>query len=474
MAAKDAAVSKTVRVSRGKLAAAVCLTLIAMVMVAIAACETAQGVRKDVTIASAAAQDAVTEPAPALKRFEPVTFSSEPDIRVRIAKAVTKKEIGGPASVLVRPVTTSPAAKGQVMKSPVTITTSAAGVAVVDGGGARKTWPVGTDLEVLPSEGAEGAEEPLQLLRMDKAKYPGFLTIRQGSKDASTRFDVIATMPIEMYLPGVVTNELLPDWNNLQVNEAQAVCARTYALHERARARAERKPVDVENTTADQVYAANASAVAGEAVRATRGMILTSEGKILRAYFSSCCGGRAASAADVWPNTEQYVFNRAKPLQGKPRQSFCQPSPLYRWEVMRSDDDLNRRIRGWGQANQNEVAGMARLRNVTIADRNDANRPNRYKLADDHGREFILKAEELRMACNHPLADLPAITKESRVNSGDLEVEVWANQVRITGRGWGHGVGMCQWCAKGMAENGMDWHTMVQTFYPGAEIQKAY
>ena len=78
------------------------------------------------------------------------------------------------------------------------------------------------------------------------------------------------------------------------------------------------------------------------------------------------------------------------------------------------------------------------------------------------------------MACNHTLADLPPITKENRVNSGDLEVEIWANQVRFHGRGWGHGVGMCQWCAKGMAEAGMDWHTMIVSFYPGVEIQKAY
>ena len=468
--------SKSVRVSGGKLTAAVCLMLIALVMVAIAACETADGVKKDVSIASSSVHDAVTniDATPAPKHYAPVTFASEPDIRVRIAKAVTKKDIGGPASLLVRPVTTSPAAKSQVMKSPVTVTASAAGIVVADGAGARKTWPVGTDLEFLPSERAQGTNEPSQSMKIDKQRYPGFFTVRQGSKDASTRFDVIATMQIENYLPGVVTNELLKDWNNLQVNEVQAVCARTYALHERERARAERRPVDVENTTADQVYGAYASSVATEAVRATRGMILTSEGRVLRAYFSSCCGGRPASAADVWPNTEQYVFNRAKPLQGKPRPFTCQPSPLYRWEVSRSDDDLNRRIKAWGIANQNEVAGMGRVRSVTVADRNDAQRPNRYKLTDDRGHEFILKAEELRMACNQTLSDLPPITKENRVNSGDLEVEVWANQVRITGRGWGHGVGMCQWCAKGMAENGMDWHTMVQTFYPGIEIQKAY
>jgi SpoIID/LytB domain protein len=474
-AEKDVSVPKSVRVSTGKQAAALALLAITLVMVAIAACETAEGFKRDVSQASAGASEAAPSVgAPAPKYYAPAKFDSEPDIRVRIAKGVTKKEIGGPERLLVRPVQTSSSAKSQMMKGPVTITTSAAGIVVVDGAGTRATWPVGTDLEVMLSEGSvQGNDTPPPPLRMDKQRIPGFLTIRQG-KDATTRFDVIATMPIETYLPGVVTNELLKDWNNLQLNEIQAVCARTYALHERARARAERRPVDVENTTADQVYAAYSSSVAQEAVRATRGMVLVSEGNILRAYFSSCCGGRSGSAADVWPNTDLYVFNRAKPLQGKPRQFYCQPSPLYRWSVTRSDEDFNQRIRAWGLSTQNKVASLSRLRKVELADVNDAGRPNRFRLVDDRGQEFILKAEEFRVACNQTVPDLPPITKETRVNSADVEVEVWANQIQISGRGWGHGVGMCQWCAKGMAEAGMDWHTMAQTFYPGVEIQRAY
>jgi SpoIID/LytB domain protein len=428
-------------------------------------CETVNGVQQDL--------NPPASPSPALvKKLDPITFATEPDIRVRVAKGAVKKEVGGPATVIVRPVQTSSAAKSKVLKTPLTITTGPTGVTVVDGTHATSQWVFGTDLEVL-TEGAPGSERTAQSIKVDKQAYPGYITIKGGWSEAPTRFDIIVTMPLETYLPGVVTSELLKDWPR-QTNEAQAVAARTYALHERARARAEGRRVDVENTTDDQVYGGNASQVAIEAVRATRGMILVSEGKLLRAYFSSCCGGRPASAADVWPKTEEYEFNRAKPLQGKPRQSWCQNATLYRWEVTRSDEDVNKRIRAWGKATQNPVAGMARLRSVEVEETNEAHRPNHYTLKDDHGHEFMLKAEELRMALNHPLSDLPPITRENRVNSGDLEVEVWANQVRIHGRGWGHGVGMCQWCAKGMAEQGMDWNTMLTTFYPGVEIQKAY
>jgi stage II sporulation protein D len=246
-------------------------------------------------------------------------------------------------------------------------------------------------------------------------------------------------------------------------------------VHERDRARRENRAVDVESTTDDQVYhAVKVPVIVDEAVRATRGQVLLDKGQLLRAYFSSQCGGRPSSAADIWPTREGWEFNKAAPIQGKPRQHYCQRSPLYRWEVTRSDDDVNRRIRAWGKATQNDAAKLVKLRAIEVAARNAADRPNRYRLTDSSGAVIELRAEELRNALNHPMADLPPITRENRVNSGDLEMEIWANQVRINGRGWGHGVGMCQYCAKGMGEAAMDWHTMLTTFYPGVEVKKVY
>ncbi|HYE63446.1 MAG TPA: SpoIID/LytB domain-containing protein [Phycisphaerales bacterium] len=425
---------------------------------ALSGCETVSGVAKDLTPRE--------EP---VAPVAPISYPQEPDLRVRIAKGATKKTISGPARLVARQASTT--GKSVLLKTPLTVTNTGAGVQIVDGNGGKHTWPHGSDVEIVASEG-----DPLapvagaQPIKVDTAKVPGFITIKGLWNDTSTHFDVVATMPIEAYLPGVVTHELLPKWPR-QTNEAQAVASRTYALHERTRARAENRPVDVEITTVDQVYGAFATPVATEAVRATRGMILVGDGKLLRAYFSSQCGGRPASAADVWPD---YPFNKARALQGQPRQAYCQKAPLYRWEVTRKDEDVNRRLRAWGRATKHDVENIARLRSIEVQDRNDADRPNRYKLTDDKGNTYVLKAEELRMGLNHTVSGLPPITRENRIHSGDLEAEVWANQVRFTGRGWGHGVGMCQWCAKGMADQGMDWSSMVRAFYPGVEVVKAY
>jgi SpoIID/LytB domain protein len=117
---------------------------------------------------------------------------------------------------------------------------------------------------------------------------------------------------------------------------------------------------------------------------------------------------------------------------------------------------------------------MGRLKGIRVKERNDAQRPNSYIVIDSGGREFEFTPEQIRQALNQPAGSLPPITEANRVLSGDFEAEVWADKVRIHGRGWGHGVGLCQYCAKAFAEQGMDWPTMVKTFYPGVEVGKMY
>lgn len=408
------------------------------------------------------------EPAPPKR----VTFAKEPEIRVRVASGVTSREVDQPGNVVLRASGGGhPDVKPQLVPTPLKITSSSAGITVV-WGKSKRVFPAGVDLDVTASESAGASSE---WLRVGGVRYPGFMTIRPQWNGDATRLDAIATMPLETYLPGVLTHELPRDWPR-QAYEMQGVAARTYALHERGRARAEGRQWDVESNINDQMFGGGTDLVTpNEAVRATRGQILVTDGKPLRAYYSSTCGGRPASAAKVWPVKSGYEFNLAPPVQGKPREFFCQPSKWYRWEVTRRDDDVNKRLRAWGKANNDHpVARITRVREITVLERNDAQRPNAFQLLDSDGNRYRLSAEELRFAFNQPVSGLPPITPENRVNSGDFEADIWASSVRVRGRGFGHGVGMCQYCAKGMAENGWDWGTMVRKFYPGAEVQKAY
>jgi stage II sporulation protein D len=403
----------------------------------------------------------------------------EPDVRVRIARQSTTQTLSGPERFVVRPTSgtaSSPTTRVRVMTGPVTISSGDRGIRTVDGAGESHDWGFGVDLDVLASDGTPdgAAEAPSESIHLGERLIPGYLTVRPTWNENPSRFDTVATMPVESYLPGVLGRELIKSWPR-QAFEAQSIAARTYALQERQRARGEGKAVDVEDTTSDQVFGGTSGlTVAVEAVRATRGWVMTDQGALIRAYFSSQCGGRPASAAEAWTTGTVPSFNKVSCLQGTPRSTYCQSSPLYRWTATRTVDDVTRRLRAWGKSKGNDLSNITRVRRIEIKDRNAAQRPSRFTITSDAGRDYVLAAEELREAFNTSAPGLPPITRENRLNSADVQISIFADDVRITGRGFGHGVGMCQWCAKGMAESGMDWRSMIEQFYPGVDVRKLY
>src|SRR5690606_18576940 len=101
------------------------------------------------------------------------------------------------------------------------------------------------------------ASHPLRIearrgaLKLDGAEYPGAFVLHL-SQSAAT-FDVVEHVYVEDYLPGVLTRELYPGWADAAY-EAQAVAARSYAMHERQRRLASGDYFDVESTTQDQAY----------------------------------------------------------------------------------------------------------------------------------------------------------------------------------------------------------------------------
>lgn len=302
----------------------------------------------------------------------------------------------------------------------------------------------------------------------------GELAVVATSGSPPGTFDLIETLPIERYLPGVLAKELYHGFH-ARAFEAQAIAARSYALHERSRRAAMGSDFDVEASTMDQAYGgATAHPAAEDAVARTRGRVLVWNGEILRAYYSSTCGDLAASAADTWPTGEGYSFNLAAPIQATSRRCACSASPRHRWSVERTLWDVSRRIKLWGAAAGNPIKAISTVRSIAIASRNAAGRPNRYRVTDDRGRRYELTAESLRLALNTERPDGPPITMSNRVLSGDFRVVIAGNRVTITGRGFGHGVGLCQFGANGLAGQGLSVNEILARYYPGATIERAY
>lgn len=428
----------------------------------------------------------------------PVLDANEPIVRVRILSGVESVALasagglmiaaGDPNPLLALPI--ERAIEGAVARAPgVTVASDAAP------GSGLQARLIGNATRVGLAPGAwvltDGAGEETRvpaaypllvwggsdtLIGVNGAQYSGRLRLIVRSDLGPRAFDVIEHTSIEQYLPGVVQKELLAGWP-LEAYRVQAVCARTYALHERQRSITSGEKFDLESSDRDQVYSgASVSPPVADAVRSTRGQVLKWNDQILRAYFSSTCGGRTASARDTWPIGPGYEYNLAAPLQAKTREHACQVSPLYRWSAVRERSEMVKRLKAFGEKNGLPFKRLKDLGAIEPAQINDDQRASRFRLVEPglSGASYTISAEELRLAANTDAPGLPAIERKTRVNSSDIDVRVAGNLVTFSGRGFGHGVGMCQYCAKGFAERGEDWRTIVQRFYPGAKIVSAY
>lgn len=406
-----------------------------------------------------------------------------PAMRIRIRTSVEKVKLGGSAPVMFWPGVQggeqsplrSNGAVEVTLEGGQFVLRSAEGVAAADVAAGVWAAPVN-------AHDASG----IAIIGVDGVDHPGRIRIVARTDGSSRFFDVIEHVPLEDYLPGVVGKEMLTGWP-LAAFQVQAVCARTYALQERSLSVRRNEQFDLESSDRDQVYAgALRNPTVLEAVRSTRGQVIMDGDTILRAYYSSTCGGRTASARDTWPTGPGYEYNLAAPIQAHSRESICDKSPLYRWTVMRDRDELARRIRAFGERQNLLVRKLKTLHSIEPMAFNADGRPSKYKVIEPGGTWYGLSGEEVRLACNNsvaattpdgttvPLPGLPLVDRKSRVHSSDFVTRPTGDGLAITGRGFGHGVGMCQYCAKGFADRGDSWQEMVMRFYPGATLKQLY
>ncbi len=390
----------------------------------------------------------------------PSTPSAASTVVLRVRLAADMREIVLDAPRGVRAFESSRRrGSREIIVAPVRVYSVGERVFARDARGRTRSWPVGT---------AVSFEPVAERLSIDGAVYPGVVVIHPRPGGA---FDLVEHVQIEEYLPGVLTRELYPGWSDAAY-EAQAIAARSYALHERQRRLALGSYFDIESDTRDQAYGGfEANDRARRAVERTRGMTLSYLGATLRAYYSSTCGDRPGSARDTWPIGRGFEFNLAGPIQAAPRECACSFSPRHRWSIERDHDQLVRRLRAFGADQGMAIREITSIASIEPERRNPADRPATYRVSDRDGKLRRLSAEELRLALNHAgSSGLDRPGRESAVWSGDVDVKIADGRVSISGRGFGHGVGMCQFGAEGYARQGWSAEQILAHFYPNADI----
>lgn len=406
----------------------------------------------------------------------PALLDAEPEIRVRLASKVAAVGIDGPGVVWVG--REGGLAPGGRVPLPLVIS--------MDDDSWWILLPSG-DRELLawPNNGRFAAEirrvddQPLHV-HPDTAETANaetsweiagrlVLTLRD---DEAGSFDVVEHVGTEVYLAGVLAAELPWDWS-IEAMKAQAVAARTYALQERQRRLGNGLHFDVESDTRSQAYSGlRTHPRAVQAVRETGGLVLMEGNALVRAYYSSTCGGRQQLARNIWPTRSEWAINLGPAINAGVTCTDCAASPRYRWTAQRSRAALREALREYGKKNGFSIANLGTIKSIEATARTDQGRPTVFTITDESNKAYTLSAEHFRQAANTGLTSEQL--RKQRVSSSDLEVKITGEQITITGQGFGHGVGLCQYGSQGKATRGMSWQRILRDYYPTAQVVPFY
>lgn len=276
-------------------------------------------------------------------------------------------------------------------------------------------------------------------LKLNGREYPGLLDVLKNGGGLV----VVNELPFEQYLAGALKAEASDKWP-MEMLKAQAIVARTYAAYHRTLNAA--KPFHLVASTAHQQYAGKVADTSPvwQATRETEGRILLWEGRLFPAFYHTDSGGHTEDPRLVFAA-------RNMPALSAVRSEFSGASPHFAWNLEMPIRQLTEILKKGGLS----VGTVVRLE---VLERSRSLRVLRLAIHGTRGTATLSGAEFRQM--------LGYDTFKSTL----FAVAVDGQYARFAGRGYGHGVGMDQWGAKAMAEQGYATAQILQYYYPGAAL----
>ncbi|MEF3280207.1 MAG: SpoIID/LytB domain-containing protein [Elusimicrobiota bacterium] len=254
--------------------------------------------------------------------------------------------------------------------------------------------------------------------------------------------NVIEYVDLERYLWGVLGPEMGVSWP-IEALKAQAVAARTYTL----KSIDKNAEYDMTNTTSHQVYTGfeNISPQIISAVNETRGEVLSYKDDIFYAYYHANSGGHTTTPSGAWNS------NVILPLKGV-SDPYYKYSRNAKWYIYITNLDILRFI------NKNGY-GATKVKDIKIYSKDRSGRAIKLLFKTDRGN-IKLEAKDFRNFIGTYDLKSTFITKIEKLASG----------YKFYGKGWGHGVGLCQDGARFMADKGYNYKKILSFYYPGSKI----
>ena len=276
-----------------------------------------------------------------------------------------------------------------------------------------------------------------------KGKEISRLDLLKNNKE----IDWVVHLPVDHYLYGVMGSEVPLSWP-LNTLKAQAIASRTYFLFKRAQSTSH---YDVRSDILDQVFSIEAQHHKKilKAVDETHGMVMVDRKskKIFPTYFHSDCGGHTSPESKVW--RKPAALNKAV------KDPYCLSAKKNNWSFALDKQKLMSVLhKTFLLPKDTEL--------VDVLPRLKAGK--RAHIVDFLFSDNILK----RISAN----ELRKILGFGKLKSTNFKVENRWNEIVFSGRGFGHGVGMCQWGAQRWARKGKSFKFILNHYYPQARLKK--
>jgi len=268
---------------------------------------------------------------------------------------------------------------------------------------------------------------------------------------------VVNAIPLEDYIACVVDSEM-PREFGVEARKAQAIVARSYALAQMQNAN-DLAFYDLHASTRSQKYngrkylSSDGRLLAGDSTESrqlayeTAGMVCTYQGKLFCTYYSAVCGGRTSVGND-------FFSDAAPPHQSVPCE-WCSDAPLHRWQSLRTNAEVQEKLRRyWTQQG-------TKFNTLTALQVGPTPHP---------GGVAQVSMSDGKQTLTLPATTLRRILGTTDLYSHHFQVEKQGTNWIFTGSGFGHGVGLCQWGARGMDHAGKNGLEILAQYYPGAEV----
>lgn len=286
-------------------------------------------------------------------------------------------------------------------------------------------------LNNFPQNGAFliSSDSPIYVDKI-KRNYGGAISFRVNNK----KLDIVNRVEMDEYLKGVLPKEMSPSFP-MESLKAQALCSRSFAINNYNKFI--KNGYNLDDTTRSQVYYGKdvEEKTTNKAVEETIGQVIKYDGKVAETIFCASSGGYTVASSEAWGgNSVPYLISKEDPYSVHP------------WKYELKNSDLKK-------LNLSDVFGVS-------LDYTNSNRVNNLTFSTSKG-DVEIKATDFRQKIGNTI-----------IKSTLFDVNVIGNKVFVSGKGYGHGVGMSQYGAVEMAKKGSNYKDIIEFYFPGTNIEK--